>query len=405
MIRASSIYYAILICVVVGICCSALLLISQYSNLFALQMEMRTELLANNRSAINYFLAKGPTSIGDSDDIDLFDNGIVSRATTHPWGLYHVLQVRSTLKQDTVSRSVLIGQKYKKRPALYLADSEKPLQMVGKAKIIGDAYVPQKGIKKGYITSQSFSSFTFLEGAQWHATHKLPKPKAGFVVPARLTDTVAFVEELKKGEKVYNAFGNAPLYLNLRENELLGRELEGKVVLKARDSIFIHRDNRLEDIVIHAPIVVFQKGFVGSVQVTASQKIILQEGAVLEYPSSLYLNFEESEESLIYLESGSKVLGKVALVGTVGGKPGINRITIGKDAEVIGEVYCEGSTALKGQVIGSLFTHDFYLKTEASSYENYIEDGRVDQKALDPGFLGTMIDDNIIGSYGIIKKL
>ena len=144
---------------------------------------------------------------------------------------------------------------------------------------------------------------------------------------------------------------------------------------------------------------------VGSVQVTASQKIILQEGAVLEYPSSLYLNFEEPEESLIYLESGSKVLGKVALVGTVGGKPGVNRITIGKDAEVIGEVYCEGSTELKGQVIGSLFTHDFYLKTEASSYENYIEDGRVDQKALDPGFLGTMIDDNIIGSYAIIKKL
>lgn len=404
MLRSSSMYYAIIICVVVGICCSMLLLISHYSNLFALHMETRTELLENNRSAINYYLAKVSTIRETPEYMDLFDNGITSEAKVEPWGLYQVLHVRTLLKKDTVERSMLIGQKRGHGPALYLMDNDKPLQMVGKAKIIGDAFVPKKGIKRGYLSSQSYSSRSFLEGKQHQSGNTLPEIKTNFYMPQKENDSIVFLEGTGKGETFFNPFWKAPIHIEMGGNSIDRAKFSGKVMLHAKDSLFIAKDNEFEDILIKAPIVVFEKGFEGTVQVAASQKVILEEAVVLKYPSSIYVKAEGLDQATIGLAANSKVLGKMILIGTQEKKTGVDIIQIDQNAEIIGEVYCKASTQLKGKIIGTLYTDNFYLKTEATAHENYVEDGVIDLKSLSDKFLGTIANDGKRG-YGIIKQL
>ncbi len=404
MLKSSSMFYAIMVCTVVGICCSSLLLVSYYSNLFALQMETRTELLENNRSATNYYLAKAMALRENPESIDLFNNGIESRGKVEPWGLYNVLHVRSILKKDTVNRSMLIGQKPVPKPALYLIDNDKPLQMVGKAKIIGDVFVSKKGVKRGYLSSQSYSSSTYLEGDKYPSKNKLPEIKNNFFIPPKDHDTIVFIEELDKRELLFNPFWEVPLHIEANGNFIEGARLMGRIVLNAQDSIFIAKNNQLEDILISAPIVVFEKGFKGNVQIKASQKVVLEEDVLLKYPSSIYVNAISSEEARIDLAGNSKVLGKMVLVGAQGKESKVDIIHIDKGAEVIGDVFCSGNTALNGRIIGTLYTAKFYLKTKASTYENYIQDGVIDQQALSDKFLGNVVED-AQRAYGIIKQL
>ncbi|MBR9855994.1 MAG: hypothetical protein GYB37_15740 [Algicola sp.] len=335
--------------------------------------------------------------------IDLFDNGIISEGVLRPWGLYNVLNVSSALNKDTISKSVLIGQKQATGSALVLVDTNKPLQMLGGARIIGDAHLPKKGIKRGYLSSQSFIPNNFLFGEKYYSKNSLPSLRDIFHVPEQKKKL--FIEELDKDSSLYQAFDSTPIVINVNKNIVEGKNISGHVLLESKDSIFIKRDNLLEDVLINAPIVVFEKGFQGSAQVLASEKIILEEDVVLKYPSSIYLNARCLGNAEVYLGRNSKVLGKVILFNEFVRGTRTDLVKIDKGALVVGQIYSKRGIELRGMVIGSVYANNFYLQTEASSHINYIEDGVIDNRALLPGFLGNVIDENNNKAYGIIKSL
>jgi hypothetical protein len=407
MIKAGSLYYAIMICVLVGICCAAFMLTSHYSRMHSMILQSHTELLTTNHSAGNYFLGRVDRLNNSSESLDLFDNGIESNGNITNWGFYKVLKVSSVFKNDTVVSHSLLGEKSKPQSALYLVDNDKPLQMVGKAKIKGDAYLPKKGIKKGYITTQSFSSYTFLEGNKLRSDNKLPTLKGIFAKPDTLYTKKLHLEEIENDDVIYQSFNEKTLEVKVNTFSMSSKTILGNVVISSKDSLFITRNNTLEDVLIMAPIVIFEKGFTGTVQVFGSQKVELQEDVVLKYPSGIFMDGDHLERREVIMNEDCKLLGSVVVSKSNNGSKGVSLITIQKQAEVIGNVYCDGSTQLKGSVIGSLYTDNFYLKTKASSYENYIENGLVDLKSLSEEFLGNSFSDNKKNSprYAVIKTL
>jgi len=393
MIKAGSIANAILICIVVGVFCYALLMMSSYAKIHQTMLFTYTELISNNESAQQYFLQKVDAIEDQNTTVDLFDNGILSSASIKPWGLYQVLVTESIFKKDTIRQSVLIGENQEDdRLALYLTDNSKALFMVDKAKIKGNVFIPKKGIKPGYITTNAYRNTRFLSGSKSASKTKLPEIKAAiFNFENQEIDKIN-VGELKDTITYYQSFTENTLFIDVKEIKLQQKYLSGNIVLEAKDSIYIKKDNVLNNIIIKAPKVVFETGFNGSVQVIADQLVVLEENVILHYPSAIFIAKGRSEKKEVQLKKNSKILGAIVVADQH--KSSDKLLTIEEDVAVIGDVFCSGKVALKGTVIGTVYTNNFYLKTEASTYDNYIMNGIIDRNSLPDNFVRISLFEN-----------
>ncbi|MDO6758566.1 hypothetical protein Q4566_00020 [Tamlana sp. 2_MG-2023] len=406
MIKAGSIAYAILICIVVGVFCYALLMISSYSKMHQTMLFTSTELHSNNESAKQYFLSKA-NDISQNNSIDLFDNGIVSSAEVKPWGFYQILVTTSNFKTDTIRQTVLIGEKQQDDGlALYLTDNNKALFMVGKAIIKGNVFIPKKGIKQGYITSNAYTNTKILLGSKSVSKAQLPELKTTFFKFENQQTERIDLRELSDSIKYYQSFAEKTLFIDAIETELLQKKLSGNIVIESKDSLYIKKNNVLDNVIVKAPKVVFESGFKGSVQVVADQLVVLEENVILKYPSGIFIHHGETAHKEIRLKNSSKLLGAIVLDDQ--NRSADKLISIEENVEIVGDVYCSGEIALEGSVIGTVYTNSFYLRTDASIYDNYIMDGVIDKKNLPDNFLKVSLFNNINKrerKYAIITPL
>ncbi|EZH73945.1 hypothetical protein ATO12_13765 [Aquimarina atlantica] len=407
MIKAGSIAYAILICIVVGIFCYSLLLMSGYAKIHQGMLDAHAELVSNNESAQEYFLAKIEDIEEKRITVDVFDNGMVSSGRIKPWGFYKVLLTTSVFKKDTIKRAALIGQWQKEDAlALYLSDASKPLFMVEKAKITGNVFLPKSGIKAGYITSNAYRDTKFLIGTKRNSKTSLPKiDHIDFAYDIDNARQIR-LNEIKDNVVLYNGFSKQTLVIESDTIIVDNKKLSGNIVIKSKDSIYIKKNNVLEDIIIEAPKVAFESGFVGNVQVLAEKVVGLEENVVLKYPSGILMNTGNVDKREVVIGKKSKILGGVVINDINRGLDKI--ITVEEDAEVIGDIYCSGKLQLKGNVIGTVYTSNFYLRTEASAYDNYILNGTIDRKSLPDEFVRIPLFKNkseYFKPYAIIKQI
>ncbi|MFL0086920.1 hypothetical protein V2754_13895, partial [Tenacibaculum maritimum] len=134
-----------------------------------------------------------------------------------------------------------------------------------------------------------------------------------------------------------------------------------------KKGITIKSNNILEDIIVKSPVVRVEKGFRGAIQILASDRIIIEENVLLEYPSILYA-YGESGEVNIEIKKNSKILGGVLASSNNSDK--VNNISASDNTTIAGELFCSGEVELKGNVYGSVYAHSFYLRTEESEYQN-----------------------------------
>lgn len=407
MIRAGSMAYAVLICITVAIFCYALLLISGYGKMHQTMLFTYNEVIANNKSVQEYALQKIPALRNNEETIDLFNNGISSRITVKPWGFYEVLCTETVFKKDTVRQFQLIGAHTNNdRLALFLTEFGRALTMEGKAKIYGDAKLPKKGIKMGYINSDSYRDPNFVVGRKSVAPTALPKINTDVLAYQNSERAEVFLDKLRDTAGYVRGFDQKPLWVYAEKTVVQGKKLSGHIVLESKDSLYIAKNNVLQDIIIKAPQVVFEEGFRGNVQVMATELVCVQEDAILAYPSSVVVYKGKEDQKVIDIKKRAQVLGAAVIYNT---NIGLNKIiTIEEEARVVGDVYCNGKVQLKGNVTGTVYTHNFYLRTTASAYDNYILDGIIDRPTLPENFVRVPLlkdTDNQQNRYAILKTL
>lgn len=405
MLKAGSLYYAIIICVLVGICCMALLLLSHYSDVHHSLLASHTRLVNNNESSVSYFSRNLDMLEGSNKKISVFNDDITTSADVKKWGFYRILNISSVLKNDTIRTSTFLAPVNKETIALYLPDKQEPFYIVGNPKIYGDVFIPKKGIKKGYITNTTFKGGEFLQGKVHNSRKKLPSLKFSFKQGNK--DFIRVLsDEVEENKLFFNSFDKKTISIKVNRSLLHDKILSGNIVLEHKDSLYIRNSNKLNNVIIKAPIVVFEKKFKGVVQVDATEKIIIEEGAELQFPSSVHMKNDSVVKMELTLQSKSKFCGSIVVTGN--SFLGSNRlITIDNESEVYGNVYCLGATQLKGKLYGTLYTDHFYLKTDASVYENYIKNGVIDRRKLPDIFLGVSFNGNTENSisYGVVKTL
>jgi hypothetical protein len=179
------------------------------------------------------------------------------------------------------------------------------------------------------------------------------------------------------GFRYYSFIGLHTNYY-FRESEIVIQDsLSGNLLIESKSRITIRESARLQDVILKAPVIHFEKNFLGNVQCFANQMIEIDSGSEFEYPSALVLAGGE-QDSLIWLKNDVKFSGVIVLPGhdaTIGSR-GVFRLDTG--ALMQGSAYVNGSADIQGKVLGHLTTRRFQAMIESTSYGNHLYNAVID---------------------------
>ncbi len=408
-LKGSSLVNAVFVCAIISVLSGCFILISFYQNMLNDRLSMQEDLIRINESAIYYALGSSDEVLYDEiKEISVFENGISSFIKKKRWGFYDVLISKTVFKNDTVKKTILIGETKSKEDdlALYVTDYDKPLKLSGETKVLGNLRVPNGRFEHAYINGQKGNTLK-ITGRQLHSKDRLPKIEKDIDIDVSGLPRLS-LNSIEMGAVLSNSFDKVTKVINLSDVEKVKNiTCKGNIILYSVNTLEIDGSTKLNDVVIMAPVVKINSGFVGNAQIVANHKVIMEEKSFLMYPSSIYVK-NDGDMVSVEIKKKSKLIGGVVIDGDMYSDSLDRKLYIDEDALVVGNVYCYGSTQLKGHVVGSIYTDRFFLKTDASNYENVILNGTVDSKSLPAGFVELPLfnnDELTKRSYAMVKKL
>lgn len=408
MLKASSLLYAIFVCLIVSLLSGSLILIFNYQYRLKQQYFLEDELITAANNNLIQILDQFNDNVLDvkgiiSDEDDKFHTSY----SISKWGFYDLLKIKTYHEKDTLYKVGLIGNKYKKEDlALYVSDLDKPLKIGGKTKIVGNAKISKYGASPAYISNQPFTGGKLIDGTIGVSGKRLPELKKLKEVNSDDEPKVMSLEEVRDKKIITNSFYQSTIIVQVTETSSIDNiVLSGNFIVQSKDSLHIRSSVTLNDVLIKAPVVAFEKEFSGTAQVFAKRGVYLGEEATLAYPSSIYIDHDPEKMTTITLEEKSKLAGGIVFTGEKYPNSLNRLITIEDEAKVVGDVYCYGKVQLKGKIIGTLYADRFYLKTTSTIYENHIVNGEVNSLELPKSFIRLPLFVNENSSYEIIKEL
>lgn len=406
LLKASSLINAIFVCIIVSAFCGCLVLISYYQNTLNNKLSSREDLINRNISSFNYFLNNSESiEYNKVKEIDVFDDGIKSYLEKKNWGFYDILVSKTVFKIDTITKIALVGNiKTSDNFVLYVTDYDKPLKLSGNTKIIGDIKIPNAKTEQAYINGQKGNSIE-IKGNQSKSDDKLPKITKD--THLNVSDLAHFsIDKFNNKTAITNRFDTYTKVIDLNNtSSLRDITLKGNFILLSRNELEIDRSAKLSDVVIIAPQVKINSGFKGNIQIVSKEKVIVEENVSLLYPSSIYIK-NDTDAVLVEIKSNSTIVGGIVINGNTYTNSLERKLTIEEGSTVVGNIYCYGSTQLKGNVIGSLYTDRFFLETDASNYENVVLNGSINKKTLPNNFVELPLFSSTLDKkrYAVIKE-
>ena len=270
--------------------------------------------------------------VNDSSEVDLFAGHDKVKVSVERCGLYE----RVRLSNDYPDKyHVLVGRKYESdsKAAFWLCDRNRALSLAGDARIEGLVYMPLNGINYTEVNMRYYT---------------------GEQIPA---------EQLRISSK------------DLPPVDSTQFEYAGNLCR--------HNDKRMElsvsvrDTVIYGSVVKIGKGFRGNLQIFASDSVIVEDGAMLEYPSGIYVDSGD-RRPYVLLEKGSKVSGYVIVTSQNSDSQLRYPSYVQKAGAILnGLLYVDGSCNIEGDVIGAAYVKDCYYYSNGNVYAGTLYDARV----------------------------
>ena len=174
--------------------------------------------------------------------------------------------------------------------------------------------------------------------------------------------------------------------------ELNGGVFAGKCIIMAAGEITVKANSSLTHTLLFARKIRFEKGFSGTIQAFATEQIELEEGVELDYPSIILIAKTDLPAQLI-IGKNATIEGAVIMDHNLfSAKKEMNDYClIGHGAVVWGLLYATHNLDIKGQLMGSVVTDGFLLKTPGRSYRNHLLDAEINFGELSAGFAAPLI--------------
>lgn len=414
-VKAGALQLTLFVVVVVALLLSSFVLLVHTHNRFRLQTDFLVETIEDANNGMNYSLHN---KIPLQDTLYLPNNNVSYKSTTlyrDKWGLFDKVISTSKTKKKVFKKIALFGVSQSKndRTALVINENNMPLVMVGKSKIEGVAYLPERGVKSGNISGESYYRKYFVYG----------KTKRTKNIPSITNEKLKHIKSIAtrehrleasqflnlKMDAVYQNSFFQPVKVIQSNNaiSLSQTTITGHIVIRSSTKISVDSSAYLTDCILIAPIIEIRNHVRGNFQAFATKKILVGQNCTLNYPSAIVLIEDETNEnrndrSKIVIETGSEVEGVVLFLGKEKQKNYDSQIVIKKNALVKGEVYCNQNIEHSGKVAGSIFTDEFIVKEGGSVYINHLYNGTISINSLPQEYVGLPLEQ---GEKGILKWL
>jgi len=389
MIRAAALSYAIVFSLLIGLICSGVLFIASTQKQIEVIHNNKERLLFDSYAAIQYGMRNG--KLNDSTTF-IHTNGDTSVIRVRKWGAFDLVATKTYRGNQSQLRSALIGMvQAPQLPALYLPGNSSGLKITGETKIDGDVFVPNAQVERAYVAGKNYSYDKLIFGETKTAKTDLPALRQAWInVTAQ-----SFIEKLpvlpyRSKDSTYSFQLPTTCYRTLSPI-VIGERIAGNVIIHSFDSIYVMAEARLTNVILIAPVVHFQEGFSGTVQVLAHERIICEKNVQLLYPSVLILNELEQRSELtkryILIDERSMLLGGILVTTQSQDFRKLPFVEIRKESIVAGLVYVTGETELMGSIYGSLYSQQLLARVGGGSYGNHLVDAKISSTDLPAEFL------------------
>jgi len=407
--KASSLANAVFTCVLISVFLGCLVLLSHYFNILNKKIEISEQLINTNTTTLDYYISKYQSLEYEIPVIaDVLDEGIATTVVKKKWGFYDILSGKTIFKTDTIEKTVMVGYKSYKdlEPALYVTNYDKVLKLSGESTFIGTLKIPKGQLETFYINGQKGNNIT-VNGAKLSSDSSLPTiSKTPEIIVSKYKTT--FLDEYDTTQPIFNSFSDETIVIDVSNiNSLSNVIIKGNIILYSDNTLNLSANTLLSDIIVYAKSVTIDKNFEGTVHIFAEKEVIVEENAVLKYPSSIYAEQQQAIDSVVInIKDNAKIAGGI-IVNSSFRDNRKNMLVIGNGASVYGTVFCNGKAQLNGKVYGNLYTDRFFLKTQTAYYENIIRNGTVDGTGLPEEFIKIPLlkSNTENGTYKVVKNL
>ncbi|MDR0938385.1 MAG: hypothetical protein LBN29_03370 [Mediterranea sp.] len=283
-----------------------------------------------------------------------------------PWGLYE--RVDAANADSTAAASWLVGKArdIPTRPALWICDREHSLTLAGEAGVDGEAYLPKSGLNYGMFHQRPYSGEPLATARIRTAGKELPAIDSAAV---RRMDALLSASP-REGEPIsaLSDEGDAP---SRRQTSLYG------------DKVKIPGSWKLTDVLLIARHVTVEAGFSGSMQIVASDTVIIEEGATLRYPSGVYLHGRGGKNKThLHLCADARLEGYAIVFGDADGSDGFAvdiHYRQEKGSRLSGLLYVDGTAHVEGAVSGAAYLKECYFLTDEEMYAGLLFNARFER--------------------------
>lgn len=384
-LEASALFYALIVAVLMALVSTAMISTAYYHRLIINQGYVQEKLIRNAASAWTLILLDKRDDI-PTTTMDLYKRQTDSvQITKKRWGLFEIAisqAFQQSIKgREQITKIGLLGVPPDKvdQAALYLQDNRKPLSVSGQTQIIGDAFLPKAGVKSAYVNQQAYEGTALIYGDQLRSQR---------ILPAIESETVQYHQAQFKhsskssfydlGDSTEQSFLAETRYYRDKIIRIDEQYIKGNICLIADSLIYVGRNTVVEDVLLYAPVIVIEAGFVGQLQAFAQRKITVGSYADLQYPSVMAL----LKPSSTYTSPHIDVQEHAHIHGLVLSYQQKNDnypplVNIAKEALIKGQLFIHGTLDLKGTVHGHVTCSNFLLKTSSTTYDNHLFDATI----------------------------
>ncbi|MBP7809081.1 MAG: hypothetical protein KA163_07305 [Bacteroidia bacterium] len=371
----------------IGTILSVFILLSYFNHRETITRLSYTQLLWNIESAFN--IAQSESFIPEDNyqwKKNTFNDDSI-KIKKLQWGAFTLVATETKNRHQYIKKVGLFGISSFRDTAIMVSDVGRPINLAGTIKFNGYCYFPKGAYKTTFIEGQGFSADGNISGFIKQSPQNIPEVKLQFLkeletcVTGLNSNTDSIITNI---ETVNNSFTSKTAIYQANQVRLENNILIGNVKLVISDEVIIEKSTQLEDILIVAKKVRIKKDFTGSLQIIASDSILLEENCFLKYPSSLIVMKKSKiiNEGMgtISLDKNCKVNGSVIVINTEKTENPNVFLSIDKECEIYGLIYSSGYAGLQGKIFGNAFAQKLLLKTTSAVYENHLLNCEIDSR-------------------------